>query len=229
MGYTHVLFDADDTLFDFQASCRVALGQTVSRMTGREIPGAFEIYERNNRLWWIAFEKGEVTMEQLSTGRFEDFIREMELTGCGTPEEWKAEYQKDLGACAIMTEGAEELCGRLYGKCRMYIVTNGIAAVQRDRMSRAPIRHCFEEMFISQEMGCRKPQPEYFEKVLERLGDVEKSDILVVGDSLSSDIKGGLEAGLAVCWYNPQGKDAGDMKPHYTVSALSEVADIVLG
>jgi len=229
MAYTHVLFDADDTLFDFQAACRFALSETVANLVGHEIPDAFEMYERNNRLWWKAYEQGRTTMEKLSTGRFEDFIREAQLTDCGTPEEWKEEYQKNLGACAIMVEGAAELCEQLYGKCKMYIVTNGIAAVQRDRMSRASIRHCFEELFISQELGCRKPQPEYFDLVLSRLGNVDKSGILVVGDSLSSDIKGGIDAGLDVCWFNPHGQDPGELNPKYTVSALSQIADIVLG
>ena len=229
MRYTHVLFDADDTLFDFQASCRVALSRTVEQLVGRELPGAFEVYERNNRLWWLAFEKGETTMDKLSTGRFVDFIRDMELTGCGTPEQWRDEYQKNLGACCILIDGAEELCNKLLGRCRMYIVTNGIASVQRDRMSRAPIRGCFEELFISQELGCRKPQPEYFEIVMQKLGDVEKSRILVVGDSLTSDIKGGIDAGLDVCWYNPHGKEPGELKPNYTVSTLAEIEEIIAG
>lgn len=229
MAYTHVLFDADDTLFDFQAGCRRALADTVNALVGRELPGAFEVYERNNKRWWLAFENGEKTMEELSTGRFADFISEMELADCGTPEEWRDEYQKHLGACAIMVEGAVELCQQLHGRCRMYIVTNGIAVVQRDRMSRAPIRHCFEEMFISQELGCRKPQPEYFDIVLSRLGAVDKREILVVGDSLTSDIKGGIDAGLDVCWFNPHGKDAGELSPKYTVSRLDEIAGIVLG
>lgn len=229
MAYTHVLFDADDTLFDFQAACRQALTDTVTRMVGCELPDAFEVYERNNKLWWLAFERGEVSMDQLSTGRFDDFLAEMKLIGCGTAEQWRNEYQKQLGARAIMVDGAEELCKRLYGKCRMFIVTNGIAAVQRDRMSRAPIQHCFEEMFISQELGCRKPQPEYFEIVLDRLGNVDKRSILVVGDSLTSDIKGGLDAGLDVCWFNPHGKEPGELKPNYTVTRLEEIEKIVLG
>lgn len=228
MPYTHVLFDADDTLFDFQASCRYALSATVRALTGRDIPGAFEVYERNNRLWWLAFERGERTMDELSTGRFADFTRDMQLTGCGTPEQWKDEYQTNLGSCAILVDGAQELCERLHGSCHMFIVTNGIATVQRDRMSRATIRHCFEEMFISQELGCRKPQPEYFEIVLGRLGEVKKENILVVGDSLTSDIKGGLDAGLDVCWFNPNGKEPGGLTPTYTVSTLAEIGDIVL-
>ncbi len=229
MGYTHVLFDADDTLFDFQKACRRALSLTVESMVGHELPEAFEIYERNNRRWWLAFEKGEVTMEQLSVGRFVDFTDQMGVSHISTPEGWRDEYQKNLGACAIMVEGAEELCERLRGKCRMYIITNGIAAVQRDRMSRASIRNCFEELFISQELGCRKPQKEYFDIVLSRLGNVEKEKILVVGDSLTSDVKGGIDAGLDVCWYNPHGKDSGGLRPEYTVSKLADVAAIVLG
>jgi len=228
MAYTHVLFDADDTLFDFQAACRESLAETVLKLTGREFANAFEVYERNNRRWWLAFEKGETTMDKLSTGRFVDFTEEMGLTGFGTPEQWRDEYQKNLGARAIMVDGAVELCRRLHGKCRMYIVTNGIAAVQRDRMSRAPIRQFFEELFISQELGCRKPQPEYFDIVLSRLGDVKKENILVVGDSLTSDIKGGINAGIPTVWYNPAGlpNDKG-VTVDYEIRDLREILEIL--
>jgi len=229
MAYRYVLFDADDTLFDFQGACRIALVQTVRSLTGRDIPGAFDIYERNNRRWWDDFEQGKVTMDQLSTGRFVDFAAEMGLEDCASPEQWRDEYQKNLGGCPLLVEGAEELCRALKGKCRMFIVTNGIAAVQRDRMSRSSIKDCFEELFISQELGCRKPQKEYFDIVLSRLGDADKKDILVVGDSLSSDIRGGIAAGLDVCWFNPHGKDAGELHPDYTVSRLCDVAAVVLG
>jgi len=229
MAYTHVLFDADDTLFDFQRACRLAVATTVRQMTGEDIPEAFEIYERSNRRWWDRFEKGEATMDQLSVGRFIDFTADMNLQHIGTPEEWRDVYQANLGSFAVMVEGAEELCFRLKDRCRMFIVTNGIAAVQRDRMSRATIRDCFEELFISQELGCRKPQPEYFEKVLARLGNVDKRDILVVGDSLTSDIAGSIAAGLDVCWFNPHGKDAGELRPTYTVSRLDRIDAIVLG
>lgn len=229
MAYTHVLFDADDTLFDFQASCRISVAETVREMTGRDIPGAFDIYERSNRRWWDNFEQGLVTMDQLSVGRFVDFTADMGLADVAAPETWRDVYQRHLGSRAIMVDGAKELCFRLKGRCRMFIVTNGIAAVQRDRMSRSEIKDCFEELFISQELGCRKPQPEYFDIVLRRLGDVDKRNILVVGDSLSSDIRGSIAAGLDVCWFNPHGKDAGDLRPTYTVSRLDEVEAIVLG
>ena len=229
MAYTHLLFDADDTLFDFQAACRVSVADTVREITGRDIPGAFEIYERSNLRWWDDFEQGKVTMDQLSTGRFVDFTADMGLTGIASAEEWRDVYQRHLGSCTLMVEGAEALCHRLKGRCRMYIVTNGIAAVQRDRMSRSAVKDCFEELFISQELGCRKPQPEYFDKVLRRLGDVDKRHILVVGDSLSSDIKGSLAAGLDVCWFNPHGKEPGDLRPTYTVSRLDEIDAIVYG
>lgn len=229
MAYTHVLFDADDTLFDFQKACRIALAETVETLAGQDIPGAFECYERNNVRWWKAFERGEVTMDQLSVGRFIDFTAQMGFDDSYTPEQWRDEYQKNLGACPVLVDGAEQLCRRLQGKCRMYIITNGIAAVQRNRMSRAAIKDCFEEMFISQELGVRKPQQEYFDIVLRSLGEVESKDIIVIGDSLTSDVQGGIAAGLDVCWYNPKGMDAGDLKPKYIVSRLEEVDAIVLG
>ena len=128
MAYTHVLFDADDTLFDFQAACRHSLTETVMQLTGQKLSNAFEVYERNNRRWWKAFELGQDTIDELTIGRFNDFVAEMQLADYGTPEQWKDEYQKNLGACAILVDGAAELCDELYGKCRMYIVTNGIAA-----------------------------------------------------------------------------------------------------
>lgn len=228
--YTHVLFDADDTLLDFHSACRISLAGAVTALTGEERPELFEVYERNNVRWWLRYERGETTMPELAVGRFADFIADAKLEGFGLDAEaWRREYQSRLAACPVMVEGAQELCESLYGLCRMYIITNGIAEVQRGRMGLASIGRCFEELFISEEMGCRKPDSAFFDKVFERLGEVDRAKILVVGDSLSSDVAGGINAGLDVCWFNPNGLDAGELSPKYTVTRLAEVAAIVKG
>lgn len=230
MRYTCVLFDADDTLLDFQAGYKLAISETLARFGCRETAGAVDIYHRVNDRWWAAFERGEITMAQLSVGRFAEFLHETGLEGAGhAPEEWRDMYESRLASHCILIKGAQKLCESLRGRCRMFIITNGISRVQRERISRSPIKDCFEDIFISQEIGYQKPEREFFNYVVGHIDGAERRDMLVVGDSLSSDVRGGIDSGFDVCWYNPSGKSSGELRPKYIVGSLCEIEAIVAG
>jgi 2-haloacid dehalogenase len=127
-------------------------------------------------------------------------------------------------------DGALEVCHALADHCRLYIITNGIASVQHGRLDPSSIRPYFHELFISDELGAEKPDKAFFERVAQRIPDFDPADTLVVGDSLSSDIRGGICAGLDTCWLNPNGAQAPcDVEMTYTIKRLEDVVPLVLG
>ena len=127
-----------------------------------------------------------------------------------------------------MLDGAEDMLKELYGKVRMYIVTNGAAKVQRGRWARTGLDKYFSGVFISELIGCNKPDVRYFQAVEKQIPDFDKSRAIIVGDSLSSDIKGGYDFGIDTCWYAPKLQNGSTM-PTYTASNYSEIVDIILG
>ena len=226
MKYTHILFDVDNTLFDFDETERLALIELFEELGVAYTEENRAIYHEINNSWWHRFEKGEATIPQVAFGRIKGFIDAMKV-------DYDAEIASEsmigyLGSHGIMYDGALELARRLAPHCRLYTATNGISRVQHARVDNSPISKYFDGMFISQEMGVNKPSLEYFEYVLSALCDVPKEKILMVGDSLASDILGGMNAGLDTCWYNPKGKSSGQVRPTYTVSTLAEIGDIIL-
>ena len=137
-------------------------------------------------------------------------------------------YLTSLSQKCYLLEGAEELCDKLYGNFRLYIVTNGYAVVQHGRFDKSPIRKYFEDMFISEEMGAEKPSVEYFDAVFSKIPSFDKNKAIIIGDSLSSDIKGGINAGIDTCWYNPKMANAPEnLSITHIVSKLSEIENIV--
>jgi 2-haloacid dehalogenase len=172
-------------------------------------------------------ERGEITKKDLFIARWKSFLDFYGLTE--TDAEMIAKhYLLKLSQKCYLLNGAEELCEKLSRNFRLFIVTNGYAVVQHGRFDKSPIRKYFENMFISEEMGAEKPTKAYFDAVFSRIPDFDPRKSVIIGDSLSSDIKGGINAGIDTCWYNPEGKNAPEgMNITYTVSKLSEIEDIV--
>lgn len=229
--YEYLLFDADNTLFDFSLAEYISFGETCQK---GGLPYSEELYREYSRIndgLWKRIEKKEITLEFLKTERFRLLLVEM-----GRPDDGntlkKAEALRDtfietLGQQTCLVDGAEELCRTLAGRYRMYLVTNGIGRIQRSRFEKSILKPYFDGIFISEEMGCAKPDKAYFDYVLTQIGNPGADRCLVIGDSLTSDCDGAIASGLDICWYNPKNGDAKGRELTYTVTKLSEIIHLL--
>ena len=228
MAYSIALFDADNTLLDFTRAEHDAL---CACLAARGLPtdeATVSLYSSINDGHWKRLERGETTRTRLKVERFADFFAAVDYEG--DPAAMARDYESTLGKQTHLLDGALDLIQALYGKCRLYIITNGLTAVQKSRFGATPLAPYFEHCFISEEMGCAKPEKRFFDLVTAAIPDFDPTEAIVIGDSLSSDILGGINAGLDTCWYNPTGKASPeDMEITYTVSAFDEIKDILLG
>ena len=222
-SYSIFIFDADDTLFDFGKAESNAFELL---MRQNNLPCTAEVvstYKQINSALWKRFDAGEITKSVLQQQRFAQLL--YELGAQGDPLAFNHEYLLHLGEGTFLLPGAKDLCQALHsvGK-KLYIITNGISLAQRARFSHSEICSFFENIFISEELESQKPQKVFFDRVLAHLGDVNFRDILIVGDSLSSDIRGGNNANLDTCWFNPNALACPDhIHPTYEVKTLSEI------
>lgn len=229
MKYGIILFDADGTLYDFDAAEKLSLNETLAFAGIPSDPETVALYHEINDREWKALERRETTREKLKVERFRKLTDA--LGGAATessPQAMADFYLSALSEKSILFPESEELCRRLSEDFDLYIVTNGTTSVQKSRFARSPITKYIKKAFISDEMGVDKPAVEYFNIVFDELGitDENKHRVLLVGDSLSSDIMGGIGAGLDTCWFNPKGKDSGVVSPAYTVKHLNELYEI---
>lgn len=225
--YPFVLFDADHTLFDFDPAERKALNKVLLR---RGFPATEEVrrqYSAINRALWAQFDRGEIAREDLVVERFARFIRW--LGGDGEAAEWNRDYLTALGEGSDLLPGAEALCRALSPHCTLAIVTNGVALAQRRRFAASPLADVIPHLFISEETGYQKPQREYFDVVCAALGIADRSQAVVVGDNLHSDILGGINAGMDTVWYNP-GALPGEpgIAPTYVAADYESLQELLL-
>jgi 2-haloacid dehalogenase len=227
MRYDTVLFDADGTLLDFARSEREAL-RDVLRSHGIEASDEqLSVYSEINDSLWKMLERKEIERSVLVYHRFELFAQRYGYTF--DAKQVSGEYIDTIATKGYMLEGAQEMLERLLGKVRMYIVTNGAAKVQKGRYARTGIAKYFDGIFISEEVGYNKPDLRYFLEIERSIGDLDKSRTLIVGDSLSSDIQGGVNFGIDSCWYSPSSPERESDLPTYTARSFDEVIDIILG
>ena len=226
--YPWILFDADDTLFDFGRAEAQALREAFGALGEAFDEAWLPVYQRVNAVAWRELEAGAVTPERLRVLRFERLADEL-----GRPidaSSFSAEYLRRLAMQAHLVPGALATVRRLRPRHGLALITNGLADVQRPRLARSPLRDAFEQIVISEEVGVAKPDPAFFEIVLDRLGRPARADALVVGDSLTSDIAGGIAAGLDTCWFNPAGRARGDgPAAHYVIGRLNELPSLAGG
>ncbi len=223
-----VFFDLDDTLLDFHAAERAALTATLRELGIDPAPAVLSRYSEINRSFWQLLERGGITRAELKVQRYAQLFEE--LGQSASPQEAAHRYEGHLSEGHWFIPGAQELLLRLYGRMDLYLVTNGSLAVQRGRLKSAGIGKYFRGIFISEELGCNKPSREYFERCFAQIPDFSPEDSILVGDSLTSDIQGGKNAGLRTVWFNPAGlPNPSGPQPDYEVHTLKEAGDLLLG
>ena len=227
MPYKIALMDADNTLLDFTRSEHDALCEC---LVARGIPTRQEIIDRYSKInddHWKMLERGEITREYLRINRFAQFFKEYGLDH--DPTNMANDYLMALSTKSYLLDGALELCQHLYGRCRLFIITNGNTFVQKGRFDPCPIAPLVENCFISEELGCSKPEKAYFDIVSDMIPGFDPRETIVVGDSLTSDIQGGINAGLDTCWFNPKSKPLPKHIPAtYVAQSFSEIEEIIL-
>lgn len=221
-----ILLDVDGTLLDFDRSERQGMRVVLSHYGIEPEEEHLRLYHQINQEAWCAFEQGKVTKERLVTERFERFFGLLGKQVDG--QEAENLYRAQLDASAFLIDGALELCAWLKERCDLYIVTNGTSSTQYKRLAVSGLDVYVKDIFVSEDAGSQKPQKEYFDYCFSRIPDSDPSRMLLVGDSLNSDIKGAKRAGCASCWYNPEGLEAPeDLRPDYEIRALEELKRIL--
>lgn len=212
----------DDTLLDFGKAEAAAIRKTFNHVG---IPVSDELirrYSEINDMQWKRLEKGELTREQVLVHRFDILFEEL---GLKIPSEMvQATYEYLLGVGHYFIDGAEELLKALYGRYELYIASNGTANVQERRIKSADIGKYFNGIFVSEHIGYEKPRKEFFDSCFAQIPDFDKEKAIIVGDRLSSDILGGINAGIKTCWFNRKGESPNPEIPaDYEIHSLAEL------
>ena len=218
----NVLFDLDDTLFDFHKAEKIALTKTLVHFGIDPTEETLALYSTINAAHWKRLELGEISREEVKVGRYRELFKTIGVE-CD-PVKATAYYESMLAIGHYFMPGAPELLEELYRKYRLYIVSNGTAKVQEGRIGSSGITKYMDGIFISQILGANKPDKQFFDICFAEIPDFSLSETVIIGDSLSSDIKGGINAGITTVWFNPKGiENDSDIKPDYTIKELCEV------
>ena len=222
----NVLFDLDDTLFDFHKAEKIALTKTLVHFGIDPTEETLALYSTINAAHWKRLELGEISREEVKVGRYRELFKTIGVE-CD-PVKATAYYESMLAIGHYFMPGAPELLEELYGKYRLYIVSNGTAKVQEGRIGSSGIAKYMDGIFISQILGANKPDKQFFDICFAEIPDFSLGETVIIGDSLSSDIKGGINAGITTVWFNPKGiENDSDIKPDYTIKELHEVLDLL--
>ena len=224
---TEFLFlDLDDTILDFHKAERLAISRTFRSFGLEPTDQVLERYHVINRQHWERLERGELTRDQVLTGRFQMLFEELGIPA--QPQAVAKGYEHNLGLGHYFLPGAKEALDALRGKYRLFLASNGTASVQHSRLTSAGLYPYFEQVFVSQEIGFNKPSREYFDACFARIPGFDPEKALMVGDSLTSDILGGIRAGIKTCWVNPAHLEArADIPADYEIEALSQLESLL--
>lgn len=228
--YPWLWFDADGTLFDYNRAEAAALRNTFHSLTLPFEETYLDVYRKINQGLWQALERQEITQAVLGLRRFELLMEAIQVSG--SPEQMSSTYVEQLSICSELMDGAYEVLQVLHEKSQIAIVTNGLRTVQRGRLENSSIKSFISEMIISEELGAAKPQAAFFDAAFARLAARNerpaKSDVLIIGDSLTSDIQGGVDYGIDTCWYNPMAHSLPNgLEITYEIKFLPELLNII--
>jgi len=224
--FNTLLFDADGTLFDFDACEHEALIKVFEKYGYPLNEEIKKTYERINKGLWKQYELGLMDRNTVIYSRFGMLFKEIGIDDDGIA--FEDDYQDLLGMQHVLIPGALELVKQLCDDYDLYIVTNGVTSTQLRRLNESGLDKLMKKIFVSEETGYQKPMKEFFDYCFERIDNFDPSSAIIIGDSLSSDIKGGNNAGIATFWYNPNSLvNNTDSKVDYEIAKLDELIDIL--
>ncbi len=223
MQYTTILTDLDETIFDFRKTEYVAITRLMKSYNIEPTDENVRLYSEINDSKWHMLERKEITREKLFVSRFDDFFDALNIKA--DTVKVNEEYISYVAQGGYFLDGALETIKKLSEKYKIYIITNGSKKAQTGRLSGSPLLNYVEDVFISEDIGHNKPQKEYFDYVLENITEKDKSKILVVGDSLQSDIAGAVNSGLDSCWVNRKGEKS--EIPTYEIKSINDIFEIL--
>ena len=222
----YVLLDLDDTILDFHQAEAEALKDTLRHFDIVPSDGRVALYSRINDAQWKLLEKGELTREQVKLRRFQLFFEELGVD-CSA-EDARVYYETRLAIGHYFLPGAEQMLANLAARYELYLVSNGTTAVQNGRVKSAGIAPLFRKIFFSEAIGYVKPQKEFFDICFAEIPGFDPEKAIIIGDSLTSDILGGIHAGIRTCWFNPKGAvGRKDIVPDFEIRALEEFVPLL--
>lgn len=222
MKYDWLLFDADNTILDFNQAQRHALKESLTEVGIIFRPEHDQVYDRINRNCWRAYEEGELTKAMLRYRRFQLFFMEIGLKE--DPQAFAERYLVHLSQSTAMVDGALDLLTALKAKYKLALVTNGIKEVQRSRLAISGLGAYFSYIAISDEIGVAKPDAAFFDHVFNGLQHPSKDRTLIIGDNLNADIRGGLDFGIHACWFNYDQRERYlEVAPTYEITHLTDL------
>lgn len=221
-----VLLDLDDTILDFHRAEAAAVSKTFLRFGIEPTEQIVNRYSEINAAHWRMLERGEITRAQVLTGRFCQLFSE--LGADCDPEQTQQIYEAYLSQGHYFIPGAEQLLEDLHGNYLLYLVSNGNAVVQEGRLKSAGISHYFEDIFISELIGADKPSKAYFDRCFNRIPDFNPSQAILIGDSPTSDILGGINARVKTCWFNPNHRPPHpEIHPDFEIDQLCDLIPLL--
>ena len=217
-----LMLDLDDTILDFHKAERIAIAKTIRDFGVEPTEEVLSRYHTINKWHWEQLELGKMVREEVLVGRFAMLFEEKQVAV--DPVNVARAYEKNLSIGHYFLPGAEEAVDVLSKKYRLFLTSNGTASVQKGRMTSANLYRFFEKVFVSQEIGHNKPSKDYFDAAFAQIPGFDPAKALMVGDSLTSDILGGINAGIRTCWVNPKHLPADpDIPADYEIEALSQL------
>ncbi len=224
--YKAILWDVDGTLLNFLKSENAAIKECFRHFGLPECTDEMvAVYSEINEGYWKLLERGEITKPELFTSRFRDFFAKIGVS-CDESQ-FNSLYQRTLGSHVFPNDNSIELVKSLKGRVRQYAVTNGSAVAQERKLRVSGLDELFDEIFISDKVGAEKPTVEFFDRVFAQIPE-GREDAIIVGDSLTSDIRGANNAGIACCWYCPERLEPpSDLRIDYTITDLNQITDII--
>ena len=220
-----IFLDLDDTILDFHRSEAVALRKTLQSLNVDPTDAVIARYREINREHWKALERREMTREQVLIGRFRQLFEELGMNV--SPNVAQSLYEKNLSESHFFVDGAPRLLMTLSKKYALYIASNGTTMVQTSRIASSGIGRYFKDVFLSQQLGADKPQIEFFERATGQIEGYNPEESIILGDSITSDMQGGINAGMHTCWFNPHHRERGNITPEFEIADLAEFDNVL--